>query len=78
MWKEHVIEGQVWYVNEEVGNVQKIAGGQFVAMVPKVVRLGPFDTLEQAQQAAEDKEGLERVTETYNLQLTQFIKQLKG
>lgn len=77
MWKEHIEEGQIFYVHEQLGNIQKITGGQFVSMVPKIVRLGPFDTLEEAKQAVEDKEGLNRAIDNYNLHLTNLIKQLK-
>lgn len=77
MWKELIEEGVVWYVNDEVGNVQKLSNGQYVAMVPRVVKLGPFNSLEEAKQAAMDKEGLSRIIETYNLNLTQLSNALR-
>ena len=77
LWKEIIEQGVVWYVNEEVGNIQKLANGQFVALVPKVVRLGPFNSLDEAKQAVEDKQGLNQIIETYNINLTQLSNALR-
>ena len=76
-WKEVVEEGSVIYVNEEVGNVVKTPDGKYVCMIPKVIKLGPFDTLDVAQSVAEDKENLERNLENFNLNLVNFSSQLK-
>ncbi len=78
MWKEHLEEGVVWYVHEKLGNIQKTVDGKFVVMAPRVFKLGPFDNVEEAKQAAEDKDGLNRAIDNYNLSLVQLIKQLKG
>ena len=77
MWKEHIEEGQVFYIHETLGNIQKLSSGQYVALIPKVIKLGAFDNLEEAQQAAADKAGLDRAVESYNLHLVNFIKEMK-
>jgi hypothetical protein len=72
MWKQVIEDGCVVWVNEQVGNVMKLPDGSYVAMVPKVIKLGPFDTLEKAQKSAENKESLKLAIENYNLSLTNF------
>ena len=77
MWEEHEEEGKIIWINESVGNVIKMKNSQFLAMVPRVVKLGPFDTVEEAKQVAEDKQGLDRVLDNYNLHLTNLSRSLK-
>lgn len=78
MWREQLEDEQLWYINDDIGSIYQTSNGQFVAMVPKVVKLGPFNTIEEAKQVAEDKEGLERVLDQYNLQLVNFVTELKA
>lgn len=76
-WVEKVEDGLVFYVNDEVGNVVKTPEGLFISMIPKVIRLGPFETLEQAKQAFENKAVLEQMLDQYNGHLLQLCKDLK-
>ena len=77
-WKEVVEEGQVFWVNDQLGNVVKIDDKSFIAMLPKVIRLGPFETLEQAQKALEiNKASLENVLTSFNHDLVNLSKALK-
>jgi hypothetical protein len=78
MWNERVIEGKLMWESDH-GTVFKTPDGKFVAGVPRVIKLGPFDTVEEAKQAAEDPEGnLDRTIETYNLQLTNLSNAVRG
>lgn len=76
-WQEVVEEGQVFWVHESLGNVVK-SGEMYMAMLPKVIRLGPFDTLEQAQQALEvNRSSLDQVLTGFNHDLINLCKSLK-
>ena len=77
-WTEVVEEGQVFWINNELGNVVKIDDKSFVAMLPKVIRLGPFETLQQAQKALEvNKASLENLLTSFNHDLVNLSKALK-
>lgn len=76
-WKEVIEEGQVFYVHEELGTIAKTIDGKFVAMLPKVMRFGPFDTMEQAQQAFQNKVSLEQWLDQYNQNLVALCNQLR-
>lgn len=77
-WKEIAEEGQLFWVNDELGNVVKLDENSFLAMLPKVIRLGPFETLEQAQKALEiNKASLENVLTSFNHDLVNLSKALK-
>lgn len=77
-WTEIVEEGQVFWVNNELGNVVKVDDKAYVAMLPKIIRLGPFETLEQAQKALEiNKASLENVLASFNYDLVNLSKALK-
>lgn len=45
---------EVW-VNEEIGNVYRLQNGEFVAMLPKVLKFSPFKTSEEAKTFLETK-----------------------
>lgn len=73
-WKEVVEEGHVFYVSE-AGNVVKLGEGSFVAIVPATVKLGPFETAEQAQQVVEqNKDALKKYLENFNEHLLMMTK----
>lgn len=78
MWKQVIEEGQVIWVNESVGNVIKTPGGKYVAAIPKIIKLGPFHTVEEAQQAAENQDSLQRVLDNYNLSLVGLADAIRG
>ena len=69
-WKE-VIEGdQVFYINDKLGNILKAGEDVYIAMMPKVIRLGPFKTVEEA------KKVLEKSRKTIDGLLDEFNNQL--
>lgn len=53
-WEKVVEEGQEFWVNEELGNVVKTGKETYVALMPKVLRFGPFNSSEEAQQFIEE------------------------
>ena len=67
-WKEITEEGVVYYVNDELGNVMKV-GDMFVSMMPVVVKLGPFKTLEEAKASLMNKQAVKNLIEEYNAKL---------
>jgi hypothetical protein len=76
-WREVIEEGHVFYVSED-GNIAKIGDGKFVAIMPATVKLGPFDTVEQAQQAVEEnKEALKQYIHSFNEHLLMMSKAIK-
>lgn len=69
-WKEVVEDGQEWFVHEEHGNIVKLGEDSYVAMLPRVVKLGPFSSLENAKSALVWKrEELDAVLEDLNRKL---------
>jgi len=77
-WTKVVEADQIFFINEEIGNILETLDGKFLATIPKIVRLGPFDTLEAAKQSAEDREGLNKTIDTYNLHLISSITEPKS
>ena len=65
-WTEVVEEGQVFWVNNELGNVVKIDDKSFVAMMPMICRLGPFSSLEEAKSVLTRKKEIKDLIEEYN------------
>lgn len=66
-WKEVVEDGQVWYIHEEHGNIIKLTEDSYVAMIPRVVKIGPFTSLDNAKSALVwKKDELEAVLEEFN------------
>jgi hypothetical protein len=71
-WEFVEEDGNKFYVNKRLGNICELANGQFTALIPKVVSVGPFTTLEMAKKTME--------SETLNVKLSQcldiFVDQL--
>lgn len=66
-WKEVTEEGQVFWVHDELGNVMKLGDNIFIAMMPKVIKLGPFSSAEQAKEVLENHtKGVDQVLEHLN------------
>ncbi len=65
-WVEMVEDGQVYYVNEDVGNILKVAESMYIAMMPKVLKLGPFSSLEDAKAAFDRKKEIDDLVTQYN------------
>lgn len=53
-WEKVVEEGQEFWVNEELGNVVKTGKETYVALMPKVLKFGPFASAEEAKQFIEE------------------------
>ena len=76
-WKEVIEDGQVFYISEKFGNVQKLGDKVFLSFIPKVVKLGPFETLEQAKKAAElNQNTLNQLLDEFNHSLVDLTKKL--
>ena len=66
-WKEVAEEGQIIYVNEDYGNVVKLGDQMYLALLPKIIKLGPFTDLEHAKSALMWKtKDLDEVLEKFN------------
>jgi hypothetical protein len=51
---EHVVENDInFWVSETIGTIMEIEKDKYVLMLPKVVKLGIFNSVEDAQQAIE-------------------------
>jgi glycine cleavage system H lipoate-binding protein len=68
-WVEIEEEGHTYYVNEDLGNIIKITDNLYVSCMPKVVKLGPFGTLEEAKAAFDHKSDVESALEEVNNKL---------
>lgn len=78
-WKEVSEEGVVCYVHDELGQVTKLTEGVYVGMMPKVIKFGPFDTLEQTQQAmVTNKAVVEKMLDDFNHNLVDLAKAIKS
>ena len=73
-WKEVIENGSVYYVNEEVGTIIKTAEGLFIACFPKIVKMGPFDSLTAAQSSFEFKNELDASLDQYNAVVSEKLK----
>lgn len=51
-WEKVVEDGSEFWVNDELGNIVK-AGKVYVALLPKVLKFGPFNTIEEAKEFVE-------------------------
>lgn len=73
-WKKTEDEGITYYVNEDIGNIIKVDDA-YVVMIPKILKFGPFKTLKEAKDAAENKqEGLAVLLEQFNADLIKIEK----
>jgi len=68
-WNEMTVEGSTMWVSDTHGTIMKTPNGQYVAMVPKVIRVGPFTDLDPAKSACEDTTKLNQVLDEYNLEV---------
>jgi hypothetical protein len=53
-WKTEFEDGQEWHFHDTFGNVVKMDEGCYVAMLPKVIKLGPFKDVETAKKVLSD------------------------
>lgn len=73
-WQEVVEEGQVFYVNDDLGNIMKL-GDHYVAMLPIVCKLGPFKTLAEAKASFHQKMELKSAIEDFNTSMMEKISE---
>lgn len=65
-WKQETVEGVQYWINENLGNIIK-SGDHFISAMPKVIKLGPFKTLEEAKNALLlNQVAVEELLETFN------------
>ncbi len=74
-WEKVVEDGMEIWVNEELGNVYKLPNGEFVAMIPKILKFGPFKSVEDGQQFVETKK--QELSQALDLLNDKFINELK-
>ena len=74
-WQETIEDGKVYWVNDEHGNVLKLADGVYIGLMPRVLKLGPFLTVEQAQRALENnKIAVDNLIENFNQEMAGLVK----
>jgi len=74
-WQKVTEDGREFWVNEKLGNIVKLAEDQFVCLYPKIIKLGPFKTIEEAQNVLESKgKALENLLDSFNADLINLNK----
>ncbi len=51
-WQKEVVENQEFWVNDDIGSIMKTNERKFLVLIPKIIQLGPFASLEEAQDKA--------------------------
>lgn len=67
-WKHEVVGDAEYWINEQHGNIVKI-NDKYIAVLPKVMRFGPFDDLGAAKNAVESaqlKEDMNQLIDELN------------
>lgn len=75
-WREIIEEGVVYHVNEECGNIVTVED-RYVAMLPKVCKLGPFNSLEEAKQvlsSEDNRQALDQMLDAFNQNLMTLVE----
>ena len=66
-WEKVEENGQTFWVHEDHGNIFKQSDTSYVAMAPKVIKMGPFPSPELAQKALEEcKQKLNQALDLFN------------
>lgn len=74
-WQKTEEDGIEYFINEELGNIVKIGDNMYVAMAPRIVKIGPFQNPEAAQKHLEEKkEELDKYVEEYNLRYLETLR----
>lgn len=76
-WEKEVDGEQEWYTNEQLGSITKVAD-LYIAMFPKLVKIGPFKTFEEAEKSLKDKAGLDKLLDQYNMEIVEKLKSERG
>jgi len=67
-WDKMDMGGANCWVNEELGNIVQIAENFFTVFCPKIIQVGPFATLEAAQEYIENsKPEIDEYAQNFNL-----------
>jgi hypothetical protein len=70
-WEEVHEDGKRFYVHPTLGNICEIEPGKYVVLLPKIVKLGFFETLEGAKDTASScQEKLNLTLELFNSEIT--------
>ena len=77
-WEKVEEDGTNYWINEEIGNIVQLKDNEFVVLYPRVIKLGPFSTVEQAQAAIMDnKDSIDIMIKNFNLSLVEATKDLE-
>lgn len=75
-WKISIEDGVEYWVNDELGGITKLSDGAYVCLVPKVIKLGIFSSLEDAQLASKlcKEQKLDLFVEKLNEEVKEELK----
>ena len=78
-WK-HVVENETnYWINEDIGNIMQTKEKAFIVLCPKVIKLGPFSNVEDAQQAIEsNQKKIDELLDGFNLELLNSLQVKKN
>ena len=72
-WEKVEENGETYWINEECGNIMKVSN-VYVSFYPKIIKLGPFKTLEQAKDSLECKaHEVDKYIEDFNIKLIENL-----
>jgi len=78
-WKKIEEDGLIFYINNEYGNIAELSENSFIVIMPKAVKLGPFESLDQAKQImVQNKKSLDELIDNFNDSIMQTIKEVKN
>lgn len=73
-WEMVIEDGHVFWVHDHLGNIQQTANEKYYSYLPKVVRLGPFNSLGEAKFAiVNNKAALDKLIEDFNESVVSLI-----
>jgi len=78
-WEKVVENNMNFWIHEELGTIVEIEEGKYVVMYPKVLKLGIFQTVEQAQEVIETNveslnNFIEHNVDKFNYELFELMK----
>ena len=72
-WNRVIEDGQEFWVNDEIGSIMKTNERKYLILLPRVVQIGPFETLEQAKTLLEND--MDRIDKALNKATIELIPQ---
>lgn len=66
----------VWYEHPELGNIFVSPDGLFICAYPKIISIGPFETLDKAKMALDSFRG--SIDNSLNAAVTQLVDDSKN